>query len=105
VEAGEAPAWPPCLVSEHLGDLAAGSTADFGRALEISEEQVLKGMAIIRERLRPFAAVETGRTETIPTADVVRRLRGEAVAGGARTGCPAAHLPDRRASVLLQITE
>ena len=70
VEAGEAPAWLPRLVSDHLGDLAAGSTADVGRALRIPEEQVRKGLAIIQERLRPFAAAETGRTAAVPPADV-----------------------------------
>lgn len=71
VEKGEAPAWLPRLVSEHLGDLAAGSTAVVVRAMELSEEQVLAGLAMVRERLRPFVTMDTATGDApVPTADV-----------------------------------
>lgn len=71
VEAGEAPAWLPRLVSGHLADLAAGSTAAVVRALGIPKDEVLDGLAIIQSRLRPFADVETRhRDSPVPTADV-----------------------------------
>ncbi|RDV09377.1 hypothetical protein DXK94_13385 [Arthrobacter sp. RT-1] len=71
VAAGEVPAWLPRLVSEHLGDLAEGSTAAVVRAMGITEREVLAGLALIKERLRPFAAVETTAADAaVPTADV-----------------------------------
>ncbi|SLK13652.1 RNA polymerase factor sigma-54 [Arthrobacter sp. P2b] len=71
VEAGEVPGWLPRLVSEHLADLAAGSTAAVVRAMGLTEQQVLAGLAVIKDRLRPFAAVETSTTDAAaPTADV-----------------------------------
>lgn len=71
VEKGQVPAWLPHLVSEHLSDLAAGSTAAVVRATGLPEDQVLAGLAIIKERLRPYVAVETEPTDTpVPTADV-----------------------------------
>lgn len=71
VEAGEVPAWLPRLVREHLGDLATGGTADVGRSLGLSQNQVLQGLAMVRERLRPFATFEAGPADhAVPTADV-----------------------------------
>lgn len=71
VDAGEAPDWLPRLVRGHLADLAAGSTAAVVRAMGLSEEQVLAGLAMVRERLRPFVAVETSAAPAgVPTADV-----------------------------------
>lgn len=71
VAAGHAPAWLPRLVSGHLADLAAGSTADVAVALGIPEHQAADGLAIVRNRLRPFAAVETSdRDAPVPAADV-----------------------------------
>jgi RNA polymerase sigma-54 factor len=71
VEAGKVPGWLPRLVSEHLADLAEGSTAAVVRAMGLTEQQVLAGLALIKERLRPFAAVETSATDTdVRTADV-----------------------------------
>lgn len=71
VEARQAPDWLPRLVSGHLADLAAGSTTAVVRAMGITEAEALEGLAIIRTRLRPFAAVEmTERDAPAPTADV-----------------------------------
>lgn len=71
VDAGEAPDWLPHLVRAHLADLAAGSTAVVVRAMGLPEEQVLAGLAMVRERLRPFVAVDTGAAAAgVPTADV-----------------------------------
>lgn len=71
VEARQVPDWLPRLVSGHLADLAAGNTADVATALGISERQASDGLALIQNRLRPFAALETsGRDEPVPAADV-----------------------------------
>lgn len=70
-ESGEVPGWLPRLVSEHLGDLAQGNTAAVVHAMGITEQQVVAGLALIRDRLRPFAAVEANVTDNAaPTADV-----------------------------------
>ncbi|MET1087148.1 MAG: hypothetical protein ABWY04_08510 [Arthrobacter sp.] len=71
VENRQAPDWLPRLVSEHLADLAAGSTAAVVRSLGITDAEALEGLAIIRARLRPFAAAEiTAQDAAAPTADV-----------------------------------
>jgi len=71
VHAGQAPDWLPRLVRGHLADLAAGSTAAVVRAMGLSEGQVLAGLALVRERLRPFVAVDTSAAAAgVPTADV-----------------------------------
>lgn len=71
VEGGEVPAWLPRLVGEHLGDLGEGSTAAVARSMGITQQEVMAGLAIIRARLRPFAAFETSATsDAVPTADV-----------------------------------
>ena len=71
VEAGGAPAWLPALVSGHLADLAAGSTAAVVRSLGITEADAMEGLAIIKTKLRPYAAAElAGRDAPVPTADV-----------------------------------
>ena len=71
VAASQAPGWLPRLVSGHLADLAAGSTAAVVRAMGITEAEALAGLEIIRTRLRPFAAAEmTERDTPVPTADV-----------------------------------
>lgn len=68
---GQAPHWLPRLVREHLGDLAAGSTAAVARAMGLTEAQVLAGLALVRERLRPFAAADTEpEAAAVPPADV-----------------------------------
>ncbi|MGN7200843.1 RNA polymerase factor sigma-54 [Arthrobacter sp. SAFR-044] len=78
VDAGEAPDWLPRLVRGHLADLAAGSTAAVVRAMGLSEEQVLAGLAMVRERLRPFVAVETSAAAAgVPTADVFLYRRAD----------------------------
>ncbi|NUT71250.1 hypothetical protein [Pseudarthrobacter sp. C4D7] len=69
--AGEVPDWLPHLVRGHLADLAAGSTDAAASVLGLSGEQVLAGLAIVRERLRPFVAMDTSaETSAIQTADV-----------------------------------
>ena len=71
VEASQAPDWLPRLVSGHLADLAAGSTTAVARSMGITEDEALDGLAIIKQRLRPFAAAEmTERDAPVPTADV-----------------------------------
>lgn len=70
VDAGQAPEWLPRLVTGHLGDLATGSTADVGRAMDLPEDQVLAGLALIRERLRPSVTLEEAADAAVPTADV-----------------------------------
>lgn len=71
VDAGQAPDWLPHLVRGHLADLATGSTAVVVRAMGLPEEQVLAGLAMVRERLRPFVAVDTSAAAAgVPTADV-----------------------------------
>jgi RNA polymerase sigma-54 factor len=71
VAGGGVPDWLPRLVSEHLGDLAEGSIAAVVCAMGITEHQVMTGLALIRDRLRPFAAWETSANEDRPpTADV-----------------------------------
>ncbi|KQQ90780.1 hypothetical protein [Arthrobacter sp. Leaf137] len=55
-DAGHAPPWLTTLVREHLGDLAVGSTAAVVRATGLTEDEVLTGLAIIKERLKPFVA-------------------------------------------------
>lgn len=71
VEARQAPEWLPRLVNEHLADLAAERITDVARAMGISEDLASDGLAIIQNRLRPFAAVERLQSDTpVPTADV-----------------------------------
>lgn len=71
VHAGQAPPWLPRLVRGHLEDLAAGSTAAVGHSMGLTEGQVLAGLAIVRERLRPFVAAVTDETDPgVPAADV-----------------------------------
>lgn len=100
VAAGQAPVWLPRLVREHLDDLAAGSTADVARSLGLSGEQVLQGLATVRERLRPFAAFESGPADTVvPSADVFlyRARNGEVeveVPGSAWFGLTMANLSE-----------
>ncbi|WP_314214349.1 hypothetical protein [Pseudarthrobacter equi] len=70
-DAGLAPPWLPRLVREHLGDLAAGSTGVVVRAMGLTPDQVLAGLDIIRDRLKPFAAFVANEAEApAPTADV-----------------------------------
>jgi RNA polymerase sigma-54 factor len=71
VEDRQAPDWLPRLVSEHLADLAAGSTTAVAKAMGITQAEAVDGLAIIRNRLRPFAAAEmTERDAPVPAADV-----------------------------------
>ncbi|WP_457946080.1 hypothetical protein ACTAQI_11895 [Pseudarthrobacter sp. alpha12b] len=71
VEAGQAPDWLPRLVRRHLEDLAAGSTAVVVLDMGLSEDQVRAGLALVKDRLRPFVAVETRAADAgVPTADV-----------------------------------
>lgn len=70
-EQGHVPPWLPRLVRGHLGDLAAGSTAVVVRAMGLTEAQVREGLALIKDRLKPFVSAETASVaETAPTADV-----------------------------------
>ena len=70
-EQGNVPPWLPRLVRGHLGDLAAGSTAVVVRAMGLTEAQVREGLALIKDRLKPFVSAETASVaEAAPTADV-----------------------------------
>jgi RNA polymerase sigma-54 factor len=77
VDKGQAPGWLPRLVREHLADLAAGSTAAVVLAMGLTEQQALAGLALIRERLRPFVAVEAPQDTAVPTADVFLYRRAD----------------------------
>ena len=71
VLARQAPGWLPRLVRDHLSDLAEGTPEDVAEAMGITVGEVGNGLAIIRERLRPFAVAETSPVDTpAPGADV-----------------------------------
>ncbi|MEX5270887.1 hypothetical protein [Kocuria sabuli] len=72
VVAGQAPSWLPRLVRDHLQDLAEECLLEAAEALGIPQAEVESGLALIRDRLRPFAVVETTSTDSrVPGADVL----------------------------------
>lgn len=71
VQDHQAAPWLPDLVRCHLADLAQGDANVAAKAMNLSTDEVLGGLAIIRTRLRPFAVAETSAAETPePGADV-----------------------------------